>query len=209
MYNDRDYTITKAREIMQQDFVVFDTETTGLDPKNGDEAVSIGLVSKSGKILMDTLLRHKKRSDPRALEIHGHTWEETREAPTFLQVVPQLITAIGDKQILCYCVGNFDANILLSSGYAAGLEERNGMGRFPVIPQLDFDYRHRTIQVLPLFADFYGEWNDSRESYKWQSLTTAARFFDIDTAGAHGAAADCRMTLRVVEAMAAWKLESE
>jgi DNA polymerase III epsilon subunit-like protein len=30
------------------------------------------------------------------------------------------------------------------------------------------------------FAENYGEWNDYFESYKWQSLSTAARYYDYD-----------------------------
>jgi DNA polymerase-3 subunit epsilon len=193
--DDRDRAILQAREIMKMDFVVFDTETTGLSPENGDEAVSLGLVSKSGDILLDTLLRHSKRSRPEALRVHGHTWEATREAPRLAKILPELRRLTSGKSILCYCVGNFDANILISTCSAH------------CMPTLDL--RRRTIQALEPFAQFYGEWNDYRQNYKWQSLTTAAQFFGIDTAGAHGAAVDALMTLKVVQAMAAWELSGE
>lgn len=196
MYNDRDYAIIRAREIMDnEDFVVFDAETTGLNPANGDEAVSFGLVSKSGEILLDTLLRHYKQSSPEALAVHGHTWEATRGAPRLAKILPEFKQLTSGKKILCYCVNNFDANILISTCTAHC--------------QPTLDLRRLTIQVLPLFAQFYGDWSEHRQDYMWKRLTFAAEFFDIDTAGAHGAAADCKMTLRVVESMAAWKMESE
>lgn len=195
MYSDKDYIIVKVREIMEQDFVVFDTETTGLSPENGDEAVSLGLVSKSEEVLMDTLLRHTKRSSPEALAVHGHTWEATREAPRLAEILPDFKRHTSGKSILCYCVNNFDANILISTCTAHC--------------QPTLDLRRLTIQVLPLFAQFYGDWSEHRQDYMWKRLTFAAEFFGIDTAGAHGAADDCRMTLKVVQAMAAWKMEKE
>ncbi len=190
---DRDRAIKFAREIMKDDFVVFDTETTGLNAEHlGDEAVSLGLVSKSGDILMDTLLRHSKRSRPEALRVHGHTWEETRKAPRLSEVWGKFKQHVDGKAILCYCVNNFDASILINTCFSHG------------VPTLDL--RRRTVQVLGPFAMFYGEWNDHLGNYKYQSLTTAASFFGIDTAGAHGVVADCLMILRVVEAMAEWGL---
>jgi DNA polymerase-3 subunit epsilon len=193
--NDRDWAINWARETMKKNLVIFDTETTGLSPENGDEAVSLGLVSKDGKVLLDTLLRHSRPSSHKALEVHGHTWEETRKAPRLVEVLKHFKQMIDGKDILCYCVNNFDAEILISTC------------RAHCMPTIDL--RRRTIQALEPFAQFYGEWNDYRQSYKWQSLTTAAAHFGIDTAGAHGAAADCLMTLKVVKAMAASRLSGE
>jgi len=63
--------------------------------------------------------------------------------------------------------------------------------------------------VMEWFAQYYGDWNDYYQSYRWQKLTTAANYFGIPTNGAHGAAADALTTLRVVEAMAASKTSKE
>lgn len=194
---DRDRAIVWARETMEKKFVVFDTETTGLQVEgaNPDEAVGLGLVSKSGVVLMDTLLRHSKRSDPAALRVHGHTWEATRKAPRLPVVWDEFKGHIDGKAILCYCISNFDAKILINTCLAHG------------VPTLDL--RRRTIQALGLFAMFYGDYNEHYRNYRWQKLTFAANFFGIDAVGAHGAAADAMMTLRVVEAMAAWELSEE
>lgn len=195
--NDRDRAVLWARETMEKDFVAFDTETTGLQTEglNPDEAVSLGMVDKVGDILMDTLLRHSKHSHPDALRVHGRTWEATRKAPRLPAVWDEFKSHIDGKAILCYCVNNYDAGILINTCYAHG------------VPTLDL--RRRTIQALEPFAMFYGEWNSHYGNFKYQSLTTAASFFGIDTTGAHGVAADCLMTLRVVEAMAEWELSEE
>lgn len=195
--NDRDRAIIWAQETLEKKLVVFDTETTGLQIEgvNPDEAVSLGLVSKQGDILMGTLLRHSKRSSPDAIRVHGHTWEATREAPRLPAVWDEFKRLIDGKAILCYCVNNFDAKILINTCIAHG------------VPTLDL--RQRTIQVLGPFAMFYGDYDDHHGNYRWKRLTFAANFFGIDTAGAHGAAADCLMTLGIVEAMTAWELSSE
>lgn len=194
---DRDRAIIWARETLQKKFVVLDFETTGLQVEgvNPDEAVSLGLVSKSGKILMDTLLRHTKRSSPDALRVHGHTWEATRKAPRLPAVWDEFKSHIDGKQILCYCVNNYDAKILINTCVAHG------------VPTLDL--RRRTIQVLGAFAMFYGDYDNHHGNYRWQKLTVAANFFGIDTSSAHGALADCLMTLSVVEAMAESEVGNE
>ncbi len=195
--NDRDRAIIWARETMEKDFVVLDFETTGLQVEgpNPDEAVSLGLVSKSRKTLMDTLLCHSKRSSPDALRVHGHTWEETRKAPRLPAVWDEFKSHIDGKQILCYCVNNFDSKILVNICFAHG------------VPTLDLS--RRTIQALGPFAMFYGDYDEYHGNYRWKRLTFAANFFGIPTEGAHGSAADCLMTLRVVEAMAEWELSEE
>lgn len=193
---DRDRAILWARETLQEDFIVFDTETTGLNTNpGGSEAVWLGLVSKSGDILMDTPLRHIKRSDPAALAVHGHTWEATRKAPRLGKVLPEFERLTEGKKILCYCVNNFDSKILVNTCKAHG------------VPALDL--RLRTIQVLEPFAQFYGDYNDHFGNYRWQKLTTAAEYLGVDTTGAHGAARDAWLTLQVVVKMAAWELSED
>jgi DNA polymerase-3 subunit epsilon len=193
---DRDAAILWARQILETDFVVLDTETTGLD--YDDEAVSIGLVSKAGDVLLDTLLCHEKRCGARALEVHGITWEMTRAAPKFVEIAPRFYELVGQRDIVAYNVG-YDMRIISQMVDRYGIEPANS-GYFP----------GRTVHdVMGAFAQFYGDWNDYHYSYTWKKLTFAARHFGIETGGAHGAAGDALMTLRVIEAMAREKLSNE
>ncbi len=57
--------------------------------------------------------------------------------------------------------------------------------------------------AMETFAEIYGEWNDYRGNYKWQRLSTACAYYKIPVVGAHGALADCQMTLKMCEAMLA------
>lgn len=192
-YTDRDVAILWARKMLATDFVVLDTETTGLG--DDDEAVSLAVVSKAGEVLLDTLLAHQKPSDPGALRVHNHSRAETRAAPPFSEIWPRLLKLIQGQALIIYNA-NFDLRII------SQMLRRYAIDDAP-------DLRSITNCAMLAFARFYGEWNDYHGNYRWQKLATAARYFGIDTSGAHGAAADALMTLRVVEAMAASKLSAE
>lgn len=74
-------------------FVVFDTETTGLNPAEGDEIIQIGAIRiVNGRILYDETidqLVNPRRSVPAAsVEIHGISPELLKEQPTIDEILP-------------------------------------------------------------------------------------------------------------------------
>lgn len=190
---DRDKAILWARDLLTRDFVILDTETTGLG--STAEAVSIGIVSRSGHVLVDSLIRHVNESEPGALRTHGHSWEETRQAPPWVDLMPLITETIVDRPIVTYCVDNFDARIVLQTCRAHGVP--------------DLDISRRTIEALEPISAFVGDWNNYHGNYRWQSLTNAAGYLGVEVDGAHNAAADALTTLRVVEAVANSRLSSE
>lgn len=193
---DRDRAILWARQILETDFVVLDTETTGLG--HDDEAVSIGLVSKAGEILLDTLLCHEKPCEPAALALHGVTWEQTREAPPVSAIYSKLLELMAGRPVIGYNA-HFDYRILGQTLARHGVWQ---LGE-------EWPFGRPAGDVMQKFAEFYGQWNDYHESYTWKKLTFAAAYFNVGTSGAHGAAADALMTLRVLEAMAKERLSGE
>lgn len=48
------------------------------------------------------------------------------------------------------------------------------------------------------FAEFYGEWNEEKQAYRWKNLSFAASFFKIKWTGkAHGSLPDTIMCRNV------------
>lgn len=208
---DRDLAILWARQILQTDFVVLDTETTGLE--EDDVAVQIAVIDRQGQVLLDSLIKPHKPIPPRATRVHGITNEMVKDAPGFETVVLRLIEILtGSKQVLIYNK-DYDQHILLQSAEAAGCHPNTIVELWapprdwsPINLKTDHPNRARWHCVMEWFAQFYGDWNDYHGSYTWQRLTTAAKYFGINTDGAHGALADALMTLRVVEGMAGIEL---
>ena len=187
---DRDAAIRWARQVLTTDFVVLDTETTGLD--HDDEAVSIGVVSKAGVILLNTLLCHEKPCGPRALAVHQVTWEATRGAPNIASIYEDLLDLLTVQPVIGYNAV-FDQRIIQQTLARYGL----------------FSIHWEANDVMGAFARFYGEWSSWHQSYTRKKLTFAASFLGLSIFGAYGAAADALMTLRVVEAMAGKKARGE
>jgi DNA polymerase III subunit epsilon len=75
-------------------FTVFDTETTGLNPSEGDEIIAIGAVRiVNGRLLQgetfESLIDPRRSLPESAVAVHGITPEALRGAPTIDRVLPR------------------------------------------------------------------------------------------------------------------------
>lgn len=88
-------------------YTVFDTETTGLNPSQGDEIIQIGAVRIVGNKLrtsevMEQLV-NPKRSIPKAgIAIHGITPDDVREAPAIGPVLQQFKIFAADSVLVAH-----------------------------------------------------------------------------------------------------------
>lgn len=89
----RDGAVT-GKKLSELTYVVFDTETTGLDPKGGDEIVQIAAVRLlngkrvDGEVL-DQLVDPKRSIPPKSTEIHGITEDMVQGMPTIKEAGAQ------------------------------------------------------------------------------------------------------------------------
>jgi len=167
-------------------FVILDTETTGL---NNAEIVSIAVVGSNGETLLDTLIKPIRPIPADATRIHGITNEMVVSAPAFESILPELQRLLTGTNVIVYNAV-YDRKMLHQSAEAAGL------------PKTDWKVLSDWYCAMETFAEVYGDWNDYHQSYRWQKLTTACHYYDVPVVGAHGALADCLMTLEVCKKMA-------
>ena len=84
--------------------IVFDTETTGLDPLAGDRLVEIGCIELFNRFPTGKTFHgyfNPERDMPEsALKIHGLTVDFLRNQPVFAHRVGELIDFLGDAQLV-------------------------------------------------------------------------------------------------------------
>lgn len=168
-------------------FLVLDTETTGLH--SNAEICSLAVIDSAGTPLLHTLVKPVRPIPPDATRVHGITDQDVASAPGFAEIAPQLRMLLDGSNVVVYNAV-YDRKMLHRSAEAAGL------------PKIDWKAFSRWYCAMEAFAIVYGEWNEYHGNYRWQRLTTAATYYGLSTEGAHGALADCLMTLGVVQAMA-------
>lgn len=86
--------------------IVFDTETTGLDPAQGHRIIEIGCVEIVNRTVtgrnLHIYLNPDRDSDPEALAVHGLTTEFLADKPRFPEVAEQFIEFIKDAELIAH-----------------------------------------------------------------------------------------------------------
>lgn len=178
--------LTTFKELIRSgDYVILDTETTGLD---SGEICQIAIINSAGDTIIDTLVKTAKPIPSDASRIHGIYDSDVADAPTWPLIAPRVREILTGCNVVVYNAV-YDRKMLHKTNEAWNLEK------------VDWKEFSRWWCAMEMFAEVYGEWNDYRQSYRWQKLVTAARYYDLPTEGAHSALADCKMTLGVVKAM--------
>lgn len=174
---------------------ILDTETTGLD--EWAEVCEVSIIDAlHGNVLYSSFIRTAKPIPSDATSIHGITFDDVRYAPTIVEAWPEIQSVLSDRKLLIYNE-DFDIRLLEQSLRYSGVELAS------IVAQRDFLNSLEIDCVMLWYAEFYGDWNDHHENYKWQSLTNACRQQGVDTSDltAHRALADCEMTRRLVHAV--------
>lgn len=197
----------RAKAVFALPFRVFDSETTGLDPDS--ELVSFAIIDDKGRELFNTRIRPERSIPAGATAIHGIRDEDVRDAPLFIDVYPSIFRLLDARRWVGYSL-SYDVGRLQYECERAGvLMPRAICDRWPWDYGCDLPAR---IDVMEMFAEFYGDYHDYFKSYTWKKLVVAAedigeRFFDLetDTTLAHDALADSIMTLKVLKGMARYE----
>jgi DNA polymerase III subunit epsilon len=103
--------------------IVLDTETTGLDPGQGDRLVEIGCVELINRIpsgqTFHAYVNPERAMPAEALAIHGLTDEFLKDKPPFAQIVHALVDFLGDAPLVIHNAA-FDIGFLNAELARAG-----------------------------------------------------------------------------------------
>jgi DNA polymerase III epsilon subunit-like protein len=185
----RRIAIKEARELLASDFVVVDTETTGLG--TDAEIVEISIIDADGTDLFTSLVRPNVPITPELIAIHGIDNAMVRYAPTWADVHDCVMHLFSNRRIAIYNA-DYDLRMLRQCSQAAGC-------RLP-------DLSRQSKCVMQIYSKYVGEWSDKHGNWRWHKLSHAALDCGIDAQGAHRALADVRMTLGVLKHVAAQEI---
>lgn len=86
--------------------IVLDTETTGLNPRNGDRVIEIGCVELNNRMLTGNnfhrYINPERDSEEGALAVHGLTTEFLSDKPKFAEIVEELRTYIAGAEVIIH-----------------------------------------------------------------------------------------------------------
>ena len=103
-----------GKRIDDIDFVIFDVETTGLQPKAGDRILEIAALRyKDGKVLssFSSLVNPQRNISPGAFALNHISQEMVDSAPLSAEVLPKFLDFTGDSCLTGYNV-DFDIGFL-------------------------------------------------------------------------------------------------
>jgi DNA polymerase III subunit epsilon len=174
------------RMLNTDEYVILDTETTGLDD---GEIVQIAILERTGRILLDTLVKPKQPIPPSAFAIHGISDAMVEDSPTWALIQPEVFRLLQGRNVVIYNAV-YDRKMMHKSSERWGL------------PKTEWKEIATFWCAMTHFAEVYGDWNDYRGNYRWQKLESAARYYNIPFQGkAHTALGDCMTTLAVCHAL--------
>lgn len=105
--------------------IIFDTETTGLDPKNGDRLVEIGCVEMVNRVATGATYHayfNPQRDMPAEAErVHGLSEAFLADKPLFAEKAQEFLDFIGDAPMVAHNAG-FDFGFINAELTAAGFE---------------------------------------------------------------------------------------
>lgn len=100
-----------ARNILNSDSIIVDTETTGLLNYENVEIVEIAAIDMHGEVLINSRVKPRYKIPNDAIKIHGISNEDVINSPTFLSIWPEVNGVLNGKKVIAYNAP-FDSEII-------------------------------------------------------------------------------------------------
>lgn len=175
--------ITEGLQFTRDEFIFFDTETTGLD--DDAEIVEITILDADKNVLFDSFVKPYKDIPKEASRINGITPKDYRNAPTFAEISDEIRGIIFGK-MLCAYNAQYDWRLLGQSYNAA---HRSNMPVYEL-----FEPKRLNCVMVAMMQHL--------ERERWIKLVDCCAHFEIDAPrNVHRAKTDTELTIAVAEAL--------
>lgn len=169
----RDKAVQWAKDILANDnAVILDTETADM---HGD-IVEIAVINMQGDTVLNMRIKPDMPIAVGAYNVHGISEDMLQNSPTFTEAYERVLDAIEGKHLVVYNL-SYDLPIIRRQCKENGLDK---------IELAD------SSCAMEAYAEWYGQWSDYHQSFRWQSLR----------GGDHSAIGDCLATLARIKEMA-------
>lgn len=135
------------------DYVVLDTETTGIDKH--DQIIEIAILDADGNILLNTLVKPTVNVSPKAQNVHGISNKDLKKAPSWNEVYKKYLSVTEGKTILAYN-SKYDKRLIQQTCKANNITNK----------------RRVWGCIMLAYSEFMG--NTKNGWYKWHKLESAA-----------------------------------
>ena len=106
--------------------IVLDTETTGLNPKQGHRIIEIGCIEIINRQItgnnLHVYINPERHIDEGAVKVHGLTTEFLSDKPLFIDIIQQFIDFVKDSELIIHNAP-FDVGFLNHEMQLAGIKK--------------------------------------------------------------------------------------
>ena len=168
--------ISKLTNANPEKVIIFDTETTGLNPYGNDEILQIAILNGKGEELFSSYIKPDMRKTwTKAAEVNGITPRMVKDAPHFSDVEEEIQNIFNNADVIVGYNVEFDIQFLNASGIKINKKS------------LIFDVMQEYAVARGVKDGYYGD-------YKWCKLEQCARAYKYKFE-AHNAVEDSKATL--------------
>lgn len=172
-----------VNQILTDNFVVLDTETTGLG--ENDQIIEICILDIYGSRLLDTYVKPKRKmgQNNKAVEVHGITDEILENAPTWDEIHQQVCEILQGKMVLAYNAP-FDLRLLEQT-----------------MKKYDLSMPDCTFECAMNVYTAYRMVENNEEPRRYKLIDACRHLYVIPFGQEHRAYTDCMMTLDLIKAI--------
>lgn len=168
----------KTIRYKKNEILCIDIETTGIE-KSRNEILQLSIINGNFEVLYNSYIKPDKRKRwEEAEKINKISPEMVADAPSIINESDKIINIMNKgKLFVGYNIDNFDLPFLEK--------------------KLNRVFRANTCDIMLIFSEICGEWSDYFNDYKYQKLSKACSFYNIENKQEHNSLGDTTATLEI------------